>query len=68
MSCAGARVWALVGVWVLVIVNVRDRIVNYTLPAAVANTSWTNALTQVQTDLATSVSLAPFQYIILKKL
>jgi 1,4-alpha-glucan branching enzyme len=52
---------------VLVLVNTKNSVSNYTLAASVANTNWTNALTNSAVALTTSVSLQPYQYLILKK-
>lgn len=52
---------------VLVLVNTKNTVSNYTLAASVANTNWTNALDGKAVSLITSVSLQPYQYMILKK-
>ncbi|HOY04661.1 MAG TPA: alpha-amylase family glycosyl hydrolase [Saprospiraceae bacterium] len=52
---------------VCVLVNVRATAVNYTLPAALANTSWVNALTGESVALGASLSLPAFNYLIIKK-
>ncbi len=52
---------------VLVLVNTRNNILNYTLDAAVANTSWTNIQDNSMVNLSTQVTLQPFGYLILKK-
>ena len=52
---------------VLVLVNVRNSTINYQLPATVANTNWTNGLTNSAMVLSTAVSMEPFSYLILKK-
>ena len=50
----------------LVVVNVRDDLINYQIPVALENTSWTNAFTDEPVTLSTSISLEPFSYMILK--
>lgn len=52
---------------VLVIVNTRNAPNTYTLPAAVANTTWTNPLDNNATvNLGTQVNLSAYSYLILK--
>jgi glycosidase len=51
----------------LVLVNTRNTTITYTPDATVQNTTWTDALTSAPVALATTVSLAPYQYLILKK-
>jgi glycosidase len=52
---------------VLVIVNTRNTAINYTLPAGIANTAWTDALNGGANSLAAQLSLQPYQYLVLKK-
>ncbi len=52
---------------VLVIVNPRNGVTNYTVASALANTSWKNALTQADYALGTTLTLQPYDYLILKK-
>ncbi len=52
---------------VLVLVNVRNATKTYTVPAALANTTWTNALQGGAVTLGEQVSLLPYGYMILKK-
>lgn len=52
---------------VLVIVNPRNGVTNYTVASALANTSWKNALTQADYTLGTTLTLQPYDYLILKK-
>ncbi len=53
---------------VLVIVNTRNITVNYTLDAAVANTNWFDVMNNnAAVGLTTTLSLAPYEYTILKK-
>ena len=50
-----------------ILVNLRNTTVNYTLPASLAQTSWTDAFTGGSVSLTTQVSLAPYSYRVLKK-
>ena len=52
---------------VLVLVNVRNKTVDYQLPAEIANTNWTNQMNQASLPLETKLQLAPFEFLILKK-
>ncbi|QCR22790.1 alpha-amylase family glycosyl hydrolase [Pontibacter sp. SGAir0037] len=52
---------------VVVIVNIRNNTINFQLPSTLASTSWQNALTNESVALSSSVSLAPYSYLILKK-
>ncbi len=56
----------LAGEEVLVIANPRNAAITYTLPAAIANTDWKNALTQVDVGLGTQVGLGAYEYLILE--
>jgi glycosidase len=51
---------------VLVLSNVRNSSQVYTLPAALANSSWTNAFTGAPVTLGTSVTLGAYNYLVLK--
>ncbi len=51
---------------VFVMCNLKNSTVNYTLPAAIANTIWTNAMTGTTVSLGTQYSLQPYSYLILK--
>jgi glycosidase len=51
---------------VLVIANMRNTAINYTVPAAFANSSWTNAMNGTATTIATAISIQPYEYLILK--
>ncbi|MFZ4056942.1 MAG: alpha-amylase family glycosyl hydrolase [Ferruginibacter sp.] len=51
---------------IVVIANLRNSAINYTLPAAIANTNWTNAISGVTVALTNQVSLQPYAYLILK--
>jgi len=50
-----------------VLANVRNTVSTYTLPAALASSSWTNALTGNPVNLGTQVTLQPYAYAVLKK-
>ncbi len=52
---------------VLVLVNLRNTISNYTLPTAIANSSWTDAFNANTVALNTQVSLQPYSYLVMKK-
>ena len=51
----------------VVISNMRNSAINYSLPAALQNTTWTNAITNTSISLGTSLALSSYQYLILKK-
>jgi glycosidase len=51
----------------LIVVNVRSTEQNITLDPDLANTSWTDKLTDSPVTLSTSISLAPYQYHIFRK-
>lgn len=51
---------------VLVIVNLRNKVVDYTLPAALANTLWSDAMNGGNAPLTTKVTLQPYTYLVLK--
>ena len=50
-----------------VLANVRNTSVAYTVPAALANSTWTNALTGTAVAVGTSVALPAYGYLVLKK-
>ncbi len=52
---------------VLVITNVRNSAVTYGVPPAIANTNWNDAFSGAAVTVANSVSLQPYQYIVLVK-
>jgi hypothetical protein len=49
----------------LVLVNVRNQNTEFTLPANLQNTTWTNTLTRQPVTLETTLSLENYQYLIL---
>lgn len=50
----------------LVLVNVRGTTVNYNLPVELANTNWTDAFDNTTVQLGTSISIEPYEYLVLK--
>jgi glycosidase len=51
---------------VFVLSNLRNGARTFTLPAALVNTNWTNAMTGAPVSLTTSVNLAAYEYLVLK--
>lgn len=51
---------------VLVIDNLRNRSVTYTLPAAVANTTWADALNSGTVTLTNQIVLQPYEYMVME--
>ncbi len=51
---------------VVTLVNVTNSTVNYSVPAAIQG-AWTDGLANTSMSLSTQLSLAPYQYVILKK-
>jgi len=51
----------------LVLVNVRNAPITYPVPAALANTTWTNALQGGTYAVGSQVALPPYGYVVLKK-
>jgi hypothetical protein len=51
---------------VFILVNIRNKAVEYSLPAALANTNWTNGLNSGNVALTTKVTLQPYAYMVLK--
>jgi glycosidase len=51
---------------VFVASNVRNSAVTYTLPLAVANSTWTDAMTGATVTLGTQITLQPYAYLVLK--
>jgi glycosidase len=52
---------------VLILVNARNSIINYAIPAALQNTTWINGFTNSSVTLSTQLSLQPYGYVVLKK-
>ena len=51
---------------VLVLVNFRNTTIGYPVPGALQNTSWTDAFSGNAVGIGSVVSLAPYQYMVLK--
>ena len=51
----------------LVLANVRNTATTYPVPAALAGTAWTNALTGAATTVGATVALPAYGYLVLKK-
>jgi glycosidase len=51
---------------VLVIANLRNATINYTLPAALINSNWNNVMEGGSVTLSASLSLQPYTYMVLK--
>lgn len=45
----------------------RNQTVNYSIPSVYHNTSWTDQISDAPVMLGTSVSLEPYEYLVLKK-
>jgi glycosidase len=52
---------------VLIIANIKNKAVKYSVPTALANTNWTDALTGSGISIGAEVNLNAYQYLILKK-
>lgn len=52
---------------ILVVSNLRNTNITYTLPTAVANTQWTDAFSNTTVSLTNQLTLAPYSYLVLKK-
>lgn len=52
---------------VFVVCNLRNASNNFTLPAGIANSQWTDAFTNTTVSLTTQLTLAPYSYLVLKK-
>jgi glycosidase len=50
----------------LVLVNLRNTTISYPVPAALQNTSWTDGFAGIPVTIGSQVSLAPYQYIVLR--
>lgn len=51
---------------VVVVSNLRNNTINYTLPANITNTTWTDAMTGTSVSLESQLSLEPYSYFVLK--
>jgi alpha-amylase len=52
---------------VMVLVNVRNRVVTYDIPAELENTSWTDAADNAAVTLPASIDLDAYEYLVLTK-
>lgn len=52
---------------VLIFVNPRNSIINYTVPAALQNSTWVNGFTNSSVTLSTQLTLQPYGYMVFKK-
>ncbi len=52
---------------VLVFVNLRDELINFTLNSELADSSWKNAMNGGTVKLTDKVSLKPYEYLVLRK-
>jgi glycosidase len=52
---------------VLVLSNLRNKAVTYTIPEALVGTSWKDAFTGDRSTLGKEINVEPYQYIVLKK-
>lgn len=50
---------------IVIMVNLRNSAISYTLPSALQNTTWTNAINQNNISLKEEITLAPYQFFIL---
>lgn len=51
----------------VVLVNMRDNSINYSVPQELQNTTWTNALTNETVTFGTTLQLDNYQYFLLRK-
>jgi glycosidase len=51
----------------LILVNTRNSMLTYSIEATLQNSTWTNAVSGASVSLSTTVSLQPYQYMILRK-
>ncbi len=52
---------------VLVMVNSRNKVISYTLPVSLVNSTWTNIISNSSFSLGNTLTLQPYQFYILKK-
>jgi glycosidase len=52
---------------VLVLVNARNTVVNYSIPTALQSTTWTNGLGKADVTLNANYTFQPYTYLVLKK-
>ena len=51
---------------VLVLSNLRNKPVSYTVPAELAGTTWKDVFTGTKTKMSATITLDPYQYLVLK--
>lgn len=51
---------------VLVVSNLRDKVINYTVPSGLSNTAWVNVMSGENITLTGSLTLQPYSYFILQ--
>lgn len=51
---------------IVIITNIRNATINYTIPSELENTVWTDMMTQNTTSLNCQITLAPYQFYILE--
>lgn len=51
---------------VVILVNTKNAVVNYTIPSDLGNTSWTEAISDVSITLSGELNLTPYEFLILK--
>ncbi|WP_428329881.1 alpha-amylase family glycosyl hydrolase [Mucilaginibacter sp.] len=52
---------------VLILVNARNSVVNFSIPAGLQNSTWTNGFTNASVSLNTQYTFQPYTYLVLKK-
>jgi glycosidase len=52
---------------VLILINARNSVQNYSIPAALQNTTWTDGFTNASATLSTQLSFQPYGYMVLHK-
>ncbi|WP_243749319.1 alpha-amylase family glycosyl hydrolase [Mucilaginibacter agri] len=52
---------------VLILVNARNSVINFSIPTNLQNTSWTNGLTKTDLTLTDQYTFQPYGYLVLKK-
>jgi len=58
---------AVTGEKVLVISNLRNSVINYTVPAALVNTIWTDLMNGGSITLTSNLALQPYSYLVAKQ-
>ena len=52
---------------ILVLVNTRNAVKSFTVPVALANTTWTNIMDQSTFVVPATIEMQPYQYLVLSK-